>query len=264
MRIPTITGTIDRRILVNFRIAPEVAGRYLPPPFLPKLAGDWAIGGVCLIRFKHLRPRLFPEWVGMTSENAAHRFAVEWDESGRPRTGVYIPRRDTDSRWNAFVGGRLFPGTHHRADFTVDEEDDRFEVEYRTHDSRMHVAVRGQLAAQLPHGSVFGSLGDASEFFELGSVGYSATADAGRFDGVELRCRNWRVEPLAIEKAESTFFEDTSVFPQGSVEFDCALLMRGIDHEWHGMRDLRHTMSPCDATSSSPSSSAPASPANRP
>jgi hypothetical protein len=25
---------------------------------------------------------------------------------------------------------------------------------------------------------------------------------------------------------------------KGSIEFDCALLMRGIDHEWHGKADL--------------------------
>jgi len=33
---------------------------------------------------------------------------------------------------------------------------------------------------------------------------------------------------------ESSFFEDRALFPPGSVEFDCALLMRGIEHEWHG------------------------------
>ena len=29
-----------------------------------------------------------------------------------------------------------------------------------------------------------------------------------------------------------------SLFPKGSIEFDCALLMRGIRHEWHGKSDL--------------------------
>ena len=28
------------------------------------------------------------------------------------------------------------------------------------------------------------------------------------------------------------------MFPAGSVEFDSALLMRGIDHEWHGREPL--------------------------
>ena len=65
-------------------------------------------------------------------------------------------------------------------------------------------------------------------------MGYSVTAKPDQFDGLELRSFNWQVQPLAVEKVESSFFEDQELFPPGSVEFDCALLMRGIDHEWHG------------------------------
>lgn len=49
------------------------------------------------------------------SENAAHRIAVEWDFEGKTFEDVYIPRRDTNSFFNTLVGGRLFPGIHHRA-----------------------------------------------------------------------------------------------------------------------------------------------------
>jgi hypothetical protein len=64
------------------------------------------------------------------------------------------------------------------------------------------------------------------------------TARPGDFDGLELRSFNWHVQPLAVERVESSFFEDRALFPTGSVEFDCALLMRGIDHEWHGREAL--------------------------
>ena len=33
-------------------------------------------------------------------------------------------------------------------------------------------------------------------------------------------------------------FEDSKLFPAGTVEFDCALLMRNIEHEWHGRPTL--------------------------
>ena len=46
------------------------------------------------------------------------------------------------------------------------------------------------------------------------------------------------VESLAVDRIESSFFEDSKLFPAGSVEFDCALLMRNIDHEWHGRPTL--------------------------
>jgi len=98
--------------------------------------------------------------------------------------------------------------------------------------------VRGRRAEVLPASSVFGSPDDASAFFRAGSLGYSATPHPSRFQGLELRCRNWQVEPLEVEEVRSSFFEDESLFPKGSIGFDCALLMRGIEHEWHGKPDL--------------------------
>jgi hypothetical protein len=100
------------------------------------------------------------------------------------------------------------------------------------------LSVVGDVADHLPGGSVFLSLGEASEFFEDGSLGYSATSDPRRFHGLELRCHRWQVDPLAVAAVRSSYFDDRAVFPAGSIEFDCALLMRDIDHEWHGQPDL--------------------------
>jgi hypothetical protein len=238
VQIPIVRGMIDRRILVNYRVNPEVLARVLPKPFRPKLVKDKGVAGVCLIRLKQVRPRLLPGFLGITSENAAHRIAVEWDQSGERREGVFIPRRDTSSRLNTLVGGRLFPGVHHHARFDVDEHDGRYRVALDSDDHRTHLLVEGRAAPDLPAGSVFGSLQEASDFFQNGSLGYSATKDPEMFDGLELRSFSWQVQPLAAERVESSFFDDRTLFPQGSVEFDCALLMRGIDHEWHGRESL--------------------------
>src|SRR6266481_1051775 len=105
MRIPVIRGIIDRRILVNFRVDPKVLEKLLPPPFRPKLVNGAGMAGVCLIRLHHLRPRYIPKALGIASENAAHRIAVEWEQDGESREGVLIPRRDTSSHFNTLVGG---------------------------------------------------------------------------------------------------------------------------------------------------------------
>jgi hypothetical protein len=55
---------------------------------------------------------------------------------------------------------------------------------------------------------------------------------------MELHTLNWTVSPLAIDEAQSCFFEDRQRFPSGAAELDCALLMRGIEHEWHSRPDL--------------------------
>ncbi|HEY7116804.1 MAG TPA: DUF2071 domain-containing protein [Tepidisphaeraceae bacterium] len=238
MRLPTIQGVIDRRILVNYRVDAGVAARLLPAPFRPKLANGYAMAGICLIRLKQIRPAFVPLAAGVGSENAAHRFAVEWDRDGQRQEGVFIPRRDTSSRLNTLVGGRLFPGEHHHARFEVSETEDRLRVEFESDDGQVRVSVAARLADGLPPGSVFASVDEASRFFEGGALGYSATQDPARYDGLELRCKTWAVQPLAVEAVRSSYFDDRRKFPEGSATFDCALLMRGIEHEWHTREDL--------------------------
>ena len=238
MRVPAVCGMMDRRILANFHIDPEVMARVLPKPFRPKLANGYAIGGICLIRLKGIRPKRLPLPWGIRSENAAHRIAVEWEVDGQLKEGVYIPRRDTNSRFNTLTGGTIFPGIHYHAAFTVKEIGDYYSVALQSDDGETHVAVAGTVTDHLPDASVFCSLTEASGFFQGGALGYSKTRTAGRYDGLELYCDRWKVEPLEVEYIESSYFEDKSQFPQGSVDFDCGLLMRNIPHQWLGHEDL--------------------------
>jgi hypothetical protein len=201
--------------------------------------GGAAIAGICLIRLSGIRPSYVPAALGVSSENAAHRIAVQWeDESGTTREGVYIPRRDSSSWLNRLLGGRLFPGVHHAARFDVRERGDEFSVRMESADGVARVHVEGSLAPALPAGSAFGSLAAASAFFERGALGYSATARPGVFDGLELHSLAWKVEPLAVTAVESSFFEDHRHFPHGSAEFDCALVMRNVAHEWRARNQL--------------------------
>jgi len=112
MKIPKIRGIIDRRILINYQIEKEALENYLPKPFRPKLVEGKGIAGICLIRLKEIRPKGLPRQIGISSENGAHRIAVEWNDNDEIKEGVYIPRRDTSSRLNSWAGGTIFPGVH--------------------------------------------------------------------------------------------------------------------------------------------------------
>lgn len=238
MRIPVVRGVIDRRILVNYHVRPEVLAALLPAPFRPRLVEGRGLVGIYLIRLKQVLPVWLPRWCGIESENAAHRIAVEWDDNGSVCEGVFVLRRDTDSRLNTLAGGRIFPGVHHHARFQVDETADRFAVAFQSDDGIAAVTVRGQRADRVPATSVFHSTAAASAFFQAGSLGYSPSSSPARWQGLELRCLNWQVEPLEIEVVRSSYCDDLAHFPHDSIEFDCALLMRGIEHEWHERTDL--------------------------
>ena len=237
MKLPVLKGTIRRRILANFRVDPQVVQPLLPAGFRPKLQAGHAIAGVCLIRLEGIRPRFAPAGLGIASENAAHRIAVLWeDRSGAAREGVYIPRRDTGSFLNHLAGGRIFPGRHHRASFLVREGPGTVDLRMESRDRAVSVRVRGRVARALPASSCFASLEEASSFFEKGSLGYSP-APTG-LEGMVLRTHGWKVEPLEVEEVYSSWLADPTRFPPGSLEFDCALLMRDLEHEWHAAETL--------------------------
>jgi hypothetical protein len=238
MRIPIVRGTIERRLLVNYRVDPVVLAKLLPAPFRPKLAHGHGIAGICLIRLSGIRPRWLPARWGTTSENAAHRIAVEWDEGDTAKEGVYILRRDSGSRLNAWLGGRLFPGVHGRASFAVDESGGRYEILVATAAEARLVSVRGRVRDALPVGSIFRSLAEASAFFAGGSVGYSPARKPGHLDGLRLASEVWQVEPLEIDECRSAWLDDPAIFPAGSAVHDCTLLMRDIPHEWHAAPPL--------------------------
>ena len=193
MRLPNVHGVIRRRLLVNFRADAAVVAAILPPPFRPKLQDGWAIVGICLIRLEEIRPKGFPRLAGLSSENAAHRIAVVWDEAGATREGVYIPRRDTGSLVNHLAGGRLFPGEHQRAAFEVVDTPERVSLDMRSADGAVHVRVVGRQAAALPPTSIFASLEAASGVLRAG---------LGRLlgDGVGPAPRSGRVDDARLER----------------------------------------------------------------
>ena len=246
MRVPELHGEIERRLLVNYRVDPEAMARVLPQPFRPQLVGDAAVAGICLIRLGHLRPSPLPRALGLRSENAAHRVAVEWDTPDGPRTGVSIPRRDSDSWVNIVLGGRVYPGEHHRARFAVTETDDQVAVAFSSVDGSAEVDVSVQVTEQLAGSRLFADTREASAFFEAGSTGYSATSRPGRFDGLGLRTSAWTVEPTAVDRASSSFFDDSTLFPAGTAELDCALLMRRVPVTWEPLETLDREKEPVE------------------
>ena len=232
MRIPVIQGLIKRRLLVNYRADPEVVRPLLPVPFRPKLRHDYAIVGVCLIRLEQVRPRGLPAFLGIASENAAHRFAVEWTDADGSHEGVFVPRRDTGSWLNHWAGGRVFPGEHALAKFSVADAGGRIDFTMTSRDGGS-IHVRGEESNDWPADSVFANIDEASAFFERGYLGYSVTKDPNRLDGLRLHIPDWRVQPFSVDEITSSYFNDEHRFPAGSVTFDHALLMRNVRHEWH-------------------------------
>lgn len=232
MKMPVLDGWIDRRILVNYRVSPEVVKALLPSHLEPLVVNGYSSAGICLLRLKNIGVKHSPAFLRINSENAAHRFLVKYRHEGKDVPGVFIPRRDTDSMLNVVLAGRLLSWPHFPARFEVDELGGKYTVNMESQDGYASVSVTADLSNTFPSNSMFDSLDQASEYFKCCSVGISPSILPDKFKSIRLETKTWAVRPLEVSNLQSSYFENPSLFPDGSIHFDNALLMERIAHRW--------------------------------
>jgi hypothetical protein len=236
--LPTLEGIIARRVLVNFRVDPDVARRLVPAPLEPIVERGACVAGICLIRLERLRPKGLPAALGLASENMAHRIAIRYPTPPGASDGVFIWRRDTDQAIVSLLGGRLFPGVHGRAAFDATERDGSLTMDVRTEHGQADVALRVHAADTWRPTALFPTFDAVAEFFRRGDCGFSCSLHEDRLEGMRLKTLVWKMEPLTVADVRAAFYADTTRFPAGSAVLDGAVLMRGIPHEWHELADV--------------------------
>lgn len=232
MEMPVLDGLIDRRILINYRVDPDVVKALLPGDMEPLVINGYASAGICLLRLKNIGMKYTPSILRITSENAAHRFLIKYQQDGKETHGVYIPRRDTDSILNIALAGKLFSWPHYRASFQTNESEGKYLVKMQSHDGHSSLSVEAERVNNFPSSSMFDSIDHASDCFRDCSTGISPSTKPNRFKTIRLLTKTWAVKPLRVQKLHSSYFENQSLFRSESIQFDNALLMEGIEHEW--------------------------------
>lgn len=235
----SLRATIERRLLINYRMDPVLAQSMLPAPLRVRIVDGSALVGICLIRLGQIRPggvagNWLPENWGWRAENAAHRIAVEWHDGG-PQQGVYIPVRHSASWLPVLGGGRIFPGTHRKARFKAAETVTRFSITMNSTEAQLEVEASAATGSAAWQSTVFGNLAEASALFEAGKVAWSPGRRPGVVEGVRLETGRWQIEPAEILALSSSFFD---ALPSSAISFDSALLMRNIPSYWSSVGTL--------------------------
>ena len=139
--------------------------------------------GNCLIRLKNVRPTFLPVLARGLLRECRPPLGRRMGRGRAIREGSTCLATTPTPAQREWPAGGSFPASHHHARFTVDEAADRFRVALRSDDGVTAMSVNGRRTDRLPESSVFHSLGEASQFFLSGSLGYSATPDPSRFQG---------------------------------------------------------------------------------
>lgn len=229
MSRPSIASLIERRLLVNFRLDPEAAARILPEGSRPLLRRGHAVGGLCLIRLAGVRRSGGPPVLagladlagrfGLRTEIAVHRIATVREGPEGPEPGLYIARRDTDSRIGTLTAGLFLPGEHHLARFEVEESPERLRIGFRGADGGAQARVEALVADELRGSALFADLDEAARFVREACDG----------EGYPGRAREFSIRPVELVQAASSYFADPAHFPEGAAEPDSALLMREVE-----------------------------------
>ena len=235
MGLIDITGKIERRILINYRVAPQVLKPILPPQFSPRVKNGFTICGICLIQFSKMRPTFLPEYMGSSSENGTHRFCVQWNNGENLQKGVYVLQRFTNSRLHELGSNLLSPGALSFAKFNSYKDGDEYGVKFQSNDGYI-VNVKAKKSNNFSS-SVYDSLEEVSHDFETDSIGYSPSQKS-HYNGVEIITKTWKITPMEIISMQSSFFENENIFPKGSVELDHCFFMEDINHTWRSVDSI--------------------------
>ncbi len=222
---PGVVGRIERRILLDHLVDPDVAARHLPPGLALRPLDGRAVVGVCLIRLVAVRPVGLPVGLGRAVEAAAHRISVVGAD-GEP--GVFVPRRDTASRLAVLAGGRVWPGVHHRAGFSVGRTAGSLHVQVAGRDGTT-VAVAVDRDAR--RGTALADPGAASAFHAVERTAWSPRRD-GSLEAAVMDCEPWTARPVGVTAAASSWLDDPDAFPPGSGGLAGALLMEDVAMRW--------------------------------
>lgn len=191
MELPVLNGIINRRILINYRVKPEIVRALLPSHLEPLIVNGYASAGICLLRLKNIGIKYSPSFLRITSENAAHRFLVKFHDGTKEVHGVYIPRRDTDSMLNVELAGRLFSWPHYSALFEAKEGNGKYSVKMRSTDDHSTLQIDAHVTEAFPTDSMFESIHHASDCFKSCRVGVSPSTKPKRFKQIELHTKTW-------------------------------------------------------------------------
>jgi uncharacterized protein DUF2071 len=219
-----IVAHFDWALAVTFA-APEAL---LLPLVAPGLSLDTfkqrGFLALACVKTRRLRPRGFPERIGMDFFLAGYRLFVRFDSSsGHRYRGLQILGSETD-RWGMALGGRVL--THYayrKVRATVARDDDVLHV---ATSSGLDVVVREE--ADLPAGSVFDDVAEARRYAGPMPFTFASVRRGRAIVRVEGSRVHWKPRLVATQSVYAPFLD--SLAP-GAVPA-AAFLVEHVDYEW--------------------------------
>lgn len=211
-------GQLDRRIVAVYRVCPEVLGACLPTPLQPRSLRGMGLLFTCLNCVKQWRPAFLPAEFGISIYQLLLSAAVEWDSPTGTRTGTHVLWQERCSQNR--MQSRLLLGASKRLE--ICESLDHLDISVESSNQPVF-SLSAFICPTLPHGSVFQSVREVSDFLDSPENAQSSALPESK-RGCYL--------PLHVEQIRNWLIDDPQHFPLETIEFDSAFLIRREARRW--------------------------------
>ena len=215
---------LEQRLLLIFRSEPEGLAPWLPDDVQLRSFRGLGVAGIWIERQESVS-RLLPARLASTQNVVHHVYVTRERVPRRERAGIFVLRRDTSSRWQSWSTAGPQVVRKHHARFRIRRRREAIDLVADSDDRVMHVALAAQLCEQLPANSVFRSIADATAFLRPSDAFLEAVEGLPKTPSRSPS--KWRLQPLAVERVESSLFGWPDA--NGPLQFDRAFTLRSIE-----------------------------------
>jgi len=218
--LPHLRRRIERRCLALYRADPAAVARHLPDGTEPTTVQGYALVAACFTRLARPEPIWLPHALSGGRDELAYVFLTS---TGGSRA-AWTPFRRSSSRIRTRWPGRAAGCELRHSFFELDESAGGVELRVTSKDGE-DLYLRAESAGGHDLlGSLFPSAREAEAFLDACRAdlvpGGGELADP---EEAETAGGRWAVDALTVFELRCRAFDDSELFPHGTIRPDCAL-----------------------------------------
>lgn len=230
----SISAFFRHSLVLTYALPPEILAPMLPHGLVLDTFRGHAFLAIALVQTEHLRPSVFPEFLGRGFFLSGYRIFTRIAGGAHARRGLKILRSDADREWMVRAGNLLTHYNYHLCRATLREREDEIHWIIRTESSVADLEVVARLAgapAALPEGSPFSTLTEARRFAGPLPYTFEFEEQTRSIIGIRAERQSWNPHPVAVEVRQSTFLEQEP-FCRAKPILANAFHVQGVSYRW--------------------------------
>lgn len=220
----------ENSIVLTYAIAKEELKDLIPECLeLDTFDNKWAFLALAIVNTKSLRPKGFPKLLGNDFFLIGYRVFVRYTDKRTKRLrGLYILKSETNKNKMTFFGNIFTHYNYTTTDISYVKEDENLNI--RSKKSALNVIINlDKHDIELPEKSPFSNWQEARRF--AGPLPFTFTYNEQKkevliIEGVR---KNWKPQPLHIEKANVGFVNDKGF---KNIHLANAFIVSNIPYYW--------------------------------